>query len=280
MRYLYLCLILIGSFGCNRFNKPTDSEDTLLASVFDRNLHMSELEDLIPSGSTAVDSQQFIKSYITRWIKSALMMEEAEKNIPADLELDKLVNMYRESLILHNYEKLLVEKNIDTTVNEQLLLDHYQENKDDYQLKYTIIRSVYVKLKAKDSAVKKLAKALKASKLDWSNLQQLIKFSEPETRLDTSSWVKALEVIESTPGNQITIRNLSKGKLYEIEKDGFKHFLKVLEVARADGTAPYSFVRDQILKLVQHQQKSKLLEKLRDDLYNREISRQNIKIYY
>ena len=64
---------------------------------------------MIYDGVSPEDSTLIINAYVERWVREQLLMQKAEENIPKDLNLNKLVNDYRESLILNNYERLLIE---------------------------------------------------------------------------------------------------------------------------------------------------------------------------
>ena len=107
---------------------------------------MSDLEGMIPEGSTAKDSSLIMNAYVERWIRKALLLHEAERNIPQDLNIDKLVRDYRASLVTNNYEQLLVEQMLDSTITQQELNDFYNKHKEQYQLETPIVRSYFIKL--------------------------------------------------------------------------------------------------------------------------------------
>ncbi len=64
------------------------------------------------------DSSLIINAYVERWIRETLLLLEAERNIPSDLNIDKLVRDYRASLVRHSYEQFLVEQLLDSTVTK------------------------------------------------------------------------------------------------------------------------------------------------------------------
>lgn len=58
------------------------------------------------------------------------MILEAEKNVAADINLNKLVDDYRSSLLVYNFEKRLVDQMLNTiiTMDEKGLLDRLKIN--------------------------------------------------------------------------------------------------------------------------------------------------------
>ena len=194
------CVLLCSLIYACKPAPEAEPGDRLIASVYNENLYWSEIQDIIPKDVSAQDSQLYVTGYINRWIKDQLMMREAERNIPKELNLEQLVNDYRKSLIRYNYEKLLVDNYQDSTVTPDELAAYYEKNKSQYPLKYTIIRCLYFKIDGKDKNLNKLRKEMAMDQLDVTQIQQLgdqanIQFT------DTMKWYRALDII-----NQKNIR--------------------------------------------------------------------------
>ena len=132
--------------SCTPAEKIPEENDVELAKVFNKKLFLSELEGMVPEGATPEDSIKIINAEVERWARETLLMQEAEKNIPTDLNIDRLVRDYRMSLIRHNYEQFLVETQLDSVISEQELNDYYEKNKEQYQLKSSIIRCFFIKI--------------------------------------------------------------------------------------------------------------------------------------
>ena len=154
--YAMVFSILAGMLSCNR----STVEDPMVAQVFDKRLYASEVRATIPAGINPEDSLLMYNAYIDRWIKESVMMHEAEKNIPTDLQISKLVEDYRSSLVMHQYEKTVVESLLDTAVAEEELLQYYEANKSQYVLESTIVRCHFIKVPtaAPEKAVQKMEK--------------------------------------------------------------------------------------------------------------------------
>ena len=123
-----------------------EETDVELAKVFSKKLFLSELEGMVPEGATSEDSTKIINAEVERWTRETLLMLEAEKNIPADLNIDELVRDYRMSLVRYNYEQYLVETQLDSVISDQEILTYYEENKEQYQLQSSILRCFLIKV--------------------------------------------------------------------------------------------------------------------------------------
>lgn len=147
MSYLNsLLLFMILIQGCNLLDNKNKPVDKLIATVYDKKLHLSDMAGMFPLNANHDDSLQLIGSFATRWTKDQVFLTEAEKHIPQDLEIEELLKKYSESLISLNFQKLLTEQNLDSLVSEEELRDFYEKNKDQYQLETSIIRCYFVKI--------------------------------------------------------------------------------------------------------------------------------------
>lgn len=272
------CVLLCSLIYACKPAPEAEPGDRLIASVYNENLYWSEIQDIIPKDVSAQDSQLYVTGYINRWIKDQLMMREAERNIPKELNLEQLVNDYRKSLIRYNYEKLLVDNYQDSTVTPDELAAYYEKNKSQYPLKYTIIRCLYFKIDGKDKNLNKLRKEMAIDQLDVTQIQQLgdqanIQFT------DTMKWYRALDIMDQIPGDRLRIRDLEPGKSYDVSDSGFHYVLRIIDRVKENELAPVTFIQDQLTKLILHQKRFKYLENITQELYDQELRKNNIKIY-
>ena len=109
--YIFLAIILS---SCSFFER---NDDILLARLGDSYLYESEVKSLYNSELTAADSLAFIQQYINNWAKQELLLQKAELNINQEqLEIEKRLEAYRNSLLIHAYEQKLIQQSIDTIV--------------------------------------------------------------------------------------------------------------------------------------------------------------------
>lgn len=252
------------------------ADDKVLAQAYNKTLYQSDLLDVIPQGVSHEDSVLIQKAFVQRWIREQLLMYEAERNIPKDLNIDQLVRDYRASLVRFNFEEQIIAQKLDSTVSEATLQAFYEQNKDQFQLESTILKCLLIKIptQAPQSELNKLWYARDAD-------AQLIAFARQWNAyalLDREKWYKLEEVAAFLPKGTLTSENIRSRSEGTLSDAGFRYYYRVLETVQGKTTAPLDYIREQAIKVILHQRKQELLEKWKEDLYQKELRRENVKI--
>jgi hypothetical protein len=256
-----------------------DQDDPLLAKVYNQELRLSGVEYLL-EGQNEADSMMILRSYVENWVRDAVFLNEAEKNQPDDMDIDDLVKDYRASLIVNNYEKILVERLLDTAITEQELIEYYEKNKDQYQLESTIVRCHFVKIKKPAQNRDSLRRWWDAE--EDRSFGELIKYCNEYAEffiLDDSTWYKVEEIESLLPSGTLSQRNIRPSRSLRFTDDQYEYYLRVLESVRNKEIAPLSYIREQAIRFIMHRRKLDLLDRLKQELYNSEISGNQIKVY-
>lgn len=268
------CVLLSQCVSKNTSNK----EDKLLANVYDRNLYLSDLEGVVPENTLDTDSVLLVSAHVQRWILEQLMMYEAERNIPKDLNIDELVRNYRASLVRFNFEEQLIAEKLDSTVSEDELRAYYEQNSDQFQLESTILKCQMLKISSE--APKKDLNKLWNSKnpLDAPKLSAYAQKWANLSLLDKERWYTLEEVAALLPKGTLTADNVSAQREGTLSDGGNQYYYRILEAFKGKTTAPYDYAKDQALKIILHKRKQELLVRWKEDLYQKELRRENIKI--
>jgi hypothetical protein len=253
----------------------------LIAQVYEKKLYASDIEVLIPENSSLEDSILIKNSYLERWIKESVMMHEAEKNIPADLEIDKLVSDYRASLIMHHYEKNLVEKLLDTVITELELKEYYEANKSQYVLESTIVRCHFIKLEKSIERrdYRRLERLWEDENSTPDELIKEISDYNSEYQLNDSTWYRLEQIEEWVPSGSFNRHMLSYNSQFRFTDDQNFYFLRIIETKEEKEIAPLAFIEKQASQVILHQRKLDLLSRIREDLKDKASSRNHIKIF-
>lgn len=252
--------------------------DKLLAQVYNKSLYLSELEGIVPEGTTPEDSVLLVSAYAQRWVREQLLMYEAERNIPKDLNIDELVRDYRASLVRFNFEEQIIAEKLDSTISETELKNFYENNKDQFQLESTILKCQLLKvpLRAPQNELNKLWYSRAAS--DEAKLTAFAKQWAVFTLLDDEKWYKLDEVAAFLPKGTLTPDNIGSRREGTLSDGDYRYYYRVPETVQGKTTAPFEYVREQASKVILHRRKQELLEKWKQDLYQKELRRENIKI--
>ncbi len=272
--------IIIGIlfFACQTTPSVDAVTDKVLATVQNKSLYLSELDGMLPEDTSPEDSVKIINAYVERWIRKSLLMQEAERNIPKDLNIDELVRDYRASLVQHTYEQMLVEQELDSLITKRELNEFYERNKEQYQLDAPIIRCNFIKIPqdAPDlPAIRTLWQANKTE--DQQKILDLCNRNATEYLLADSIWYKVDLIAKELPKGTISSNNIGSRKAFTLQDNDFFYFFRLFELVNRKEIAPLSYIEDQAAKVILHRRKIKLLEEKKEELYEQKTNQ--IKVF-
>ncbi len=275
---LLLSLSVVWS-GCRQMTAD-EERGPLLARVGNRSLYMSDLEGMIPTETSAEDSALIINAFVEHWAREAVVLNHAERVVSQDINVDKLVEDYRASLLRSNFERLLIERELDTTVSRQQLEDYYRNSQDKHILKSDLVRGYFVQLPEEAPQRKE------QFELWWKNPEEnydaILAYCEeyaPRYLLADSSWYEPTELQKLWPGNSLSANELVSKQTLHRKKDGMHYYYHRLEVVRKGQPAPLNYVADQLKELILHRRKKALLKRLKEEMYQQAQKDREVKIF-
>ncbi len=273
-------LPLAGNFmGCRQM-KADQERGALLARVGNRSLYMSDLEGMIPTETSAEDSALIINAFVEHWAREAVILNKAEQSIPKYLDIDKLVEDYRASLLRSNFERMLIEKELDTLVTREQLENYYQGNKEKYLLKTDLLRAYLVQLPAE--APQRKEQFEQWWKNPEENYDAILAYCEeyaPQFFLNDSSWYSPEELKSRWPDKNVSATTFVNKKHLHTSKDHLHYYYQRLEVVRKGQPAPLNHLANQLKELILHRRKKALLKKLTDEMYEQAQRDREVKIF-
>jgi len=276
---LFLILGIIVIFSCKEQAQVVDINDKVLARVFRDQLLASDLDGFSDPGTSAEDSALLTNSYVEKWVRESLIMQEAEKNIPKNLNIDELVRDYRASLIRHNYEKVLIELQLDSTITQAELNSHYNTSREDYVLKESIVSCEFVKIGNNVPKLEELEDWWKSN--DSLQTQRMLEFCDANASfylLGENRWISTSSLATLLPKG-LGKNQLVKGKTVNQSNDGIKYFLRVNDRLETGNIAPLEYIKDRAEKYILHQRKIDILDSKIEELYEQETGRKNVEIF-
>lgn len=277
--YLFVPAAVVLFCECGGKGDAGRGGGVVLAAVYNKTLYSTDLKDVVPEGATADDSLLIARAFVQRWVRDQLLMYEAERNIPKDLNIDELVRDYRASLVRFNFEEQIIAAQMDSTVSEAELREYYENNKDQFQLGSTIVKCLL--LKAPSGAPQNELNKWWYSRnpADEAKLRAAADRWAVQALLDREKWYKVEEVAAILPKGALTAENAGARRDGVLSDEDFRYYYRILEVVRGKETAPFEYAREQASKIILHRRKQSLLEKWKDDLYQKELRRENVKVY-
>ena len=159
MRRIVIGLVIVLAFiSCQ--NNSKNNNDKVVASVYDKNLYQSDLQDVLYEGISRSDSIVRTKAFIDKWIRRQLLIHQAENTIDAsELDFSKQIEEYRNSLIIFKYESEMIEKNLDTVVTDEEIAKYIADGSVPEGLETEAIKSIILNMRKKE-LIEKMNKSL------------------------------------------------------------------------------------------------------------------------
>ena len=100
--FIYTLAIAILS-SCSFFER---TDDILIARLNDSYLYESDVKSILNKHLSPADSSALVQQYIINWAQEELLLQKAELNVDiSEFEIDKRLEDYRRSLLIHAYEQ-------------------------------------------------------------------------------------------------------------------------------------------------------------------------------
>jgi len=281
MKYLiYLMLITVFFLGCKK-EKDTSNKKPI-AKIHEKNLYLSDVENIIPDNKSKEDSTMIAENYIRNWIKKQLLLKKAENNLSEEnKDIQKQIEEYRSSLLIYRYQQQLINQKLDTTISEGEIQKYYENNTSNFTLDKNLVKVLYVELPKNSPNISSVKSWMKSEKEeDISKLKDYCyQYAKKYDDFD-NEWIEFEQLIKKIP---IEINNPQRFLKYNKnleEKDSlFHYFVKFNDYKLKGSPAPVSYVQDKIKSVILNKRKHKLLEKLEKDLYNEALNRNEFIIY-
>lgn len=252
----------------------------MVGRIYDKQLYLSDMEGMLPEGITGQDSAVIINTFVRYWMREMALLHEAEQNIPKDLNIEKLVADYRSSLIKNNYENIVMNRLLDSTVTQAQLLEFYEKNKDQYQLETPILRCRFIKAPRNVPGIDKAQDWWNSSKgEDFAELTRWCSKNAAVHHLLDSVWHNVDDIGAYMPQGTLTVDNVDNRRDFIQRDNDFVYFFKVLELVRKKELAPLSYIESQARKVILHKRKTQLLDELKDKLYEEAMRKHNVEVY-
>ncbi|MEL6717474.1 MAG: hypothetical protein AAFP82_02035 [Bacteroidota bacterium] len=278
-RFIYIGLLfLLGA--CSIFS---GKKDELLAEVYNEKLYASEVLPFIPDNASKEDSFLVMKDYVNRWVKETVVLHEAEKHIPEDVNIDVLVENYRSSLIRNYYEQSLLDEIPDSTlVTGEQVRSFYESNKAQYVLETPIVRAYIIKLARsvdKPERFNRWWENCRKDSASYRNLQAFCNAYAEVDMLEDSTWYSVKDLEPILPEDAITESNIRTKKDFTQRDDNYEYFYKSFDIINKRGIAPLSYIEDQARRFLLQQRKQEFLKEKREEAYEKGLKRRNIQVY-
>ncbi len=277
---MFVGLVVMQS-GC-RQEEPRAVDDLLLASVYSGRLYTSDIIGIVPQGALPEDSMRVVKRYVDNWVRQQVLLHHALENLdPANLDFEKKIQDYKNSLIIFTYETELVKNDLDTLVTEAQISEYYEQNHLDFTLQESIVRVVYVKVPL-DAPEPGLLRRLYRS-VDPDDIALLEDYCVQHAAnyfIESDNWLLFSELLREIP---LSVSNpesyLTQNRLVELSDEYYRYFLNIQDYKLKGSVSPLSFERENVRSILLNRRRHAFVNQKREELFQQALQSGNLETF-
>ena len=273
MRYLIFVFLIIILSCKNSVDK------NILATAFDKDLLYENVILELPLNT--IDTSLFIEKYVDEWVIEQVMLKQALINIVEDEYIDDAVQNFKNSLLIFEYQKELVNQNFDTTISSVEILDYYNANIDKFKLDQDIFKGRLVIIDKNAPNLESLYSNFKSN--DDDEIDDLISYCmlyALEYYVNDSSWNYFSSIKRKLPKNISETKIFYSKRKYDIvEDDNFLYLLFIKDFKFKGSISPFSVEKDKIKSLILNENKISYIKMLEKNIVHDAKLSNDIKIY-
>ncbi len=282
---IFLALISLIAVSCQRKPKMDKLEkDKPVAKVYDKYLMLSDLKKVIPDNLSPEDSSYEAENYINKWIRKQLLVNMAENYLKDEKpEIDKKVEAFRQSLLIHTFKNKIVAEKLDTAISADEIAQYYEAHKDEFILNQPVIQGYFIKLPLDKADAIDEIKSLTRYNLpeNINKAQEIVKKNQGVFIDFRNKWKYFSEVLMMIP---YSVNNpeyfLQNHRYIETDDDHYYYYLRITDFILSKETMPLELCSDQIRKILINERGEKVFQDIENKLYTDGIKKGNVKIFY
>lgn len=272
-RAFYIVLLaaatmLVACSGGGAFSGGS-ADKRVVATVDDKELMLGEILENMPLNYSGADSTTFVRMYTDNWVLDQLKLARADEVLSSHEDIDRLVEGYRQSLIMRQLDQYYVDKELDTEVTERQIMSHYRTNSSQFVLDHDKVRGVIVRVSEDFRNRTALSDAMRSISVD--DMQELTAFAEKHSLQVTdltAEWVTFSDFLSYLPTVRTRSYNnfLNKNKVQSMRADDVVFYFVIVDVVREGELIPLECVEEDIRRMLYAERSAEIIRRYEKEL--------------
>lgn len=276
---IYVFCLLLGWVSCTK--KTPQISNTALLEVEGRFLYQEDVQRVIPPNVDKKDSMEIADSYIKKWVTDVLMYENAKRNITNQKEIDDMVEDYRKSLTIHQYQQKMIVQRLPVAPSEEQIKVFYEQYSDQLLLNENVIQGfllIIPKNAPKLSTVRSWVQSGNTASLgniEKYSLQNAISYD-----YFGNKWVSFTEVLKRIPIQVEDPANfISSKRFYETSDSTQQYFLRIESFRKIGQEEPFDMAKNRISIILLNKSKADFISDFENELYTNAVKNEDITFF-
>ncbi|AUC84743.1 hypothetical protein CW731_05290 [Polaribacter sp. ALD11] len=281
MRFItvFFCVFLFTSCDYLLVQEKEEHTSEIVAIVNTDKLFKKDLKDILPRNIAKEDSLILVKSFIQDWaVKKLLLKAAANNNTAESLEnINKLVQDYRESLLINNYKEELIKQQLDTLISDDEIEQYYVANNENFKLNEVLVKSKYLYFNHTINDEKEIIKLFKSDAIGDAEELERQQLSFKIYQLNDSVWIELDKILLKLPFSKENL--LKKSKFIQKQDSLGLYLVAIKDVLNRNEIAPLSYIKPTIKEMILHKRKIELIREIEKIIVKDATKNNNFKIY-
>ena len=235
--------------------------------------------EMLTAGLAPEDSSRIAQHYIRQWAIDLIEYDKAKDQTNKTIE--QLVEDYRRSLYLHEYEQKLIAQRMSRSVEDTLIQSFYNQHSDHLILSETILRGLLLVVPNEAPNLNDLRKKIQQPETE-ENIEWIEKFAYQYAvgyELFLEEWRTMSEIIVLMPFEKDNLdTELKKKRQIEVQDTVNTYLLQVTELSMKGDLKPLTYARKEIEDILLRQRQVEFLQNERNALYENAIELGKLKL--
>ncbi len=254
-----------------------------MARAFNQYLYPSDLMGVGSGALSVEDSLLAVRKYVESWLRHQVLLRYAQENLPDEAQrLDDRLREYKESLLIYAYENVLLQNNLDTTFTKEEIQTYYDQNRDAFTLRNTIVRLRWIVVHRDQRAeVDSVRHWLRQPRdLHLLKLRSFCRRFAARCELPDDVWYNKEELTTLLPTDQFNFdHSLYNYRFVEATDSLFRYFIKFEDYRFKGTTAPIEYVEDEIKTILLNRRTMTYLDQIRRMMYEEAERKNHVEIF-
>lgn len=281
LKSILKAVLLLGGMavfsGCQKVSELTTRP---LATVDGQKLYLSDVPGLSSEGLTAQDSAAIIDKYIKVWATEKLVVREAEKNVGTTEEVELLMEKYRQSLLVYEYQLQLVKGITQDNLSQAEVQAYYDKHQNLFLSSEPLFRGFYILVSTKTAdmdAFRMLCRRPDDGSMDI--IESLCIKNAAKFEYFKDSWLALSEIQKNVPLTLNATSMMRPHSMYETKDSTLTFIAYIDEFLKEGETQPFAYAEPRVRMMISEKRKTATIKKFEGDLYNEALKNGDLKIH-
>ena len=277
---IFKILILILLNSCNNWIQVNEE---VVARIGTSYLYKKDLVDIIKTPISKSDSLLKLNSFIDNWARKQLILQQAKIILPEStlIELETMIEDYRDDLFINSYRKAVINKNLDTIINYSEINMFLNNNKEIFRLKAPLFKVRYIHVPPYNVDKEKIKLSFQRFNYDDRVFLDSLSYQFSNYLLSDSLWINKSNLISKVSFlNQNNFdRLIKKSKFYSIEDTLGVYLFFIKDLLKEGELAPNEIFTSKIKNIILNKRKQVLIKQFEKDILQDAIKSKTFEKY-